>query len=454
MKTIDYSNIFICFKAFINSASSGSSKATQSESKEPDSNTNTINKPKPVRTSRRKTAIDNQTKPAKISQPSINKTRKNCSNSLSNINSRFSQIETRIDSQLAQLKTGQNKYYFEDSSIAINEPPTRHNSVHNIQNLEKIQNFDSLFGERASNYNPSTLYRLKKLQDYSRIDNKKNLPTNLIATLDTNTDYNRVFDVPKKCACCGGSKFEAKSDFVRNQINGKSSSSECGCSDAELDTNSDTSTGECNVSGNVGRIPATRVAQRVKSVQLLQNKNIQFLNSIKSPMVAYKSSSSSQMPGFQPILKINKFCTSGSNNQQNLASLKQFSAAAATNRKLIENETRINQNRNLINRNTIELDESVGVGGNDNSFNSVHSGVSVQSPCVNNMKNSYILKKLGGTPLNPTFFARRQGLSTGKYPEAISVSGKSFLGNEAPSYSFSNKSIIVSICLRLFKSIK
>jgi len=231
--------------------------------------------------------------------------------------------------------------------------------------------------------------------------------------------------VPKKCACCSGSKFEAKSDFVRNQINGKSSSSECCCSDAELDTNSDTSIGECNVSGNVGTIPATRVAQRVKSVQLLQNKNIQFLNSIKSPMVAYKSPSTSQMPGFQPILKINKFCStaSGSNNHQNLASLKQFSAAAAANRKLIENETRINQNRSLINRNTIELDESAG--GNDNSFNSVHS--------------------LGGTPLNPTFFARRQGLSTGKYPEAISVSGKSFLGNEAPSYSFSNKSIIVSI---------
>ena len=125
-------------------------------------------------------------------------------------------------------------------------------------------------------------------------------------------------------------------------------------------------------------------------------------------------------------------------------SLKQFSAAASANRKLIENETRINQNRSLINRNTIELDEGVGVGGNDNSFNSLPSRVSVQSPCVNNMKNSYILKKLGGTPTNPTFFARRHGLSSSKYPEAISVSGKSFLGNEAPNYSFSNKSVIVS----------
>lgn len=176
-----------------------------------------------------------------------------CSASISKIN----QIENKIDLQIDQLRFGQ-KYYHNNSEVW---PPERQNALHDVQSLEAINQFKTLYGEiSTSNYNPSTLYRLKKMQTY----HKRNINTNLIATLNTNTDSDKIFDKgqEKKCTCC--KKLEPKSDFVRNQMTKSSSSS---CSEPELDVSNLSNADKMNGMRSYGaKQPPTKIVQRIKSV--------------------------------------------------------------------------------------------------------------------------------------------------------------------------------------------
>lgn len=145
------------------------------------------------------------------------------SNSMSSMH-KFDQINSRIDMQLNQLRSNQRTY----------EMPGAEAKRDNYQSNCNQNKSDTIFGDNLTNYNPSTLYRLKKLQNSEQL-NRRQFHSNLIATLDTNCDSARVFDRGSvKCPCC--TKEQApRSRFVENLVN-RSSSNYCTCSDVDSES--------------------------------------------------------------------------------------------------------------------------------------------------------------------------------------------------------------------------
>lgn len=178
------------------------------------------------------------------------------SNSMTSLN-KFDQINSRIDVQLNQLRSNQRTY---EASGEAKRDNYQSNHNQNYQRSAEIYPLksDTIFGDNLTNYNPSTLYRLKKLQNSDQL-NRRQFHSNLIATLDTNCDSARVFDrsaVTKKCACCNKDQ-EPRSDFVKNLVT-KSSSDYCACSDVDSESS--------EVSSNQVNRRRKQPIQRVKSV--------------------------------------------------------------------------------------------------------------------------------------------------------------------------------------------
>lgn len=178
------------------------------------------------------------------------------SNSMSSMH-KLDQINNRIDMQLNQLRSNQRTYEVSGAEAKRDNDQSNHN-----QNKS-----DTIFGDNLTNYNPSTLYRLKKLQNSDQL-NRRQFHSNLIATLDTNCDSARVFDrgTAKKCPCCTKDQVP-RSDFVNNLVN-KSSSDYCTCSDVDSESSEE-------IIVNRKHQPSI---QRVKSVSSFSIEN-NFVNS-------------------------------------------------------------------------------------------------------------------------------------------------------------------------------
>lgn len=428
-------------KKSLKSASSNSSlKKSSLDYSKPETKTKSANSRLKKKSSNEKT---NKTKSLKGTKSKSLQKNTSASNSLVSINkidhlqhtcNKLDHVKNRIDAQISNIRTGQQKYY-----INHEVPDINHNYAHNVQSLSKVNHFDSLFGEKIySNYNPSTVYRLKKLQSTApELFNRRRNSTNLIATLETDTDYDKPFKKPKnngtnqtKCAHCNIE--ESNADSAKSQVN-KSPKSNCSCSENEFDT-SELSFNETR------RQTMPIIAQRVKSVSIIRNKNIEF-----SQGNAKINEMKIQTYHHQPILKIHKY---GSNS--NLAALKQYSSTAITMNKKInrsnsnhngECDSKITVAKNLVNKNNIEL-ELIGTDF-DNSFSSSRSRAN-PSPCGNYNKNYHFKKVITGSHSNVSnnnsIKHHRDIYLQKKYPEAISVSGKSFLASDG-NLSYDNKNV-------------
>ena len=250
----------------IKSASSSSSSSSRNQS---DKDNNESNQRQTIKLKKKPSYSDlNSLKNSRSSNRVSSSTLRNKkgSNSMSSLN-KFDQINNRIDMELNQLRS--NKKAYMTSSTNKEELDKREISQSNQTNKPtEIYPFksDTIFGDNLSNYNPSTLYRMKKLQNSDQL-NRRQFHSNLIATLDTNCDSARVFDrvnrASKKCACCTRLDNQMRSDFAKNLVN-KSSSDNCSCSEVDSES-SDVSLNE------VFRKHNPIMVQRVKSVNILMN---------------------------------------------------------------------------------------------------------------------------------------------------------------------------------------
>lgn len=396
-------------------------KSANPRSKKKSTNIDKTNKQKSFKSTKSKSLQKNSASNSLVSINKLDNTQSTCN--------KLDHVRSRINAQLSQIRTGQ-KYYINHEVPDINQ-----NYAHNVQSLSKVNHFDSLFGEKIySNYNPSTVYRLKKLQAAipELFNNRRRTSTNLIATLETDTDYDKPLKKSKndganqtKCAHCLTNE--------KSQSANKSPTNTCSCSEVEFDTS--------EISFNEHRkqtIPV--IAQRVKSVSIVRNKNIEFFQGANSKFNEMKI----QTHQTQPILKIHKY---GSNS--NLAALKQYSSTSInkkTNRSNSnhngECESRITVAKNLVNKNNIEL-ELVGTDL-ENSFSSSRSRAN-PSPCGNYNKNYHFKKVISGsnsnTPSNNNSIKHHRDIYLQKkYPEAISISGKSFLAGDG-NLNYDNKHV-------------
>lgn len=151
------------------------------------------------------------------------------------------------------------------------------------------------------------------------------------------------------------------------------------------------------------------------------------------------------------ILKINKY-----NNESKIIALKQYSSASiGINRKIVrstqqnqsDNETKSCNSQNktsLVKNNNIELEINSEF---DNSISSARSRMN-PSPNGSNSKNNFYVRKLPPAN-NATFYGssinhiRPHVSIQAKYPETISISGKSFLANDVANISYTNQKLNV-----------
>ena len=348
---------------------------------------------------------------------------------------KIDKIENEIDTQLYLLKHGQ-PYYLNDNVTRLektDKPIPTLNIIYDkpadrpVNKPEQFEEFSTELIEQS--YNPSTLYRLKKLQNNTPPEFlKRRSSTNLvIPTLDTEKSY-----VAKNYLdySLGRRQFQAKIELDQPKSSplvnqAKSSSSNFSCSDIEFE-NSDLSFSESGKPSSAKPAPL----QRVKSVNVIMNPRF-----LHAPPPQAKPNNLSK-------ICVKKNMQSNSTSQL-IAPLKpQMSTFIYSNNKVFEIEKR----KKLL----TELDG--GEQAADNTAANSNRSRANQSPSMMNRNGNQVRKgSIGnGQPGFNTITNRNNGAAAKKlYQEAFSINGKGVLAPESNS-NFLNKNVKSFILTKVY----